>query len=59
MRQLTIHTFCGINAAYTDIMAHCFDLEQILHTIQNGFGFAFYEVDAVFQRAVPQTNIET
>ena len=50
MRQLTIHTFRGINGAYMDIMAHCFDLETILKIVRKGFGFRFYEVDAVFQR---------
>jgi S-adenosylmethionine/arginine decarboxylase-like enzyme len=51
MRQLTIHTFRGINAAYTDVMAHCFDLEKIVEIIREGFGFRFHEVDAVFQRS--------
>lgn len=50
MRQLTMHTFLGINGAYMDIMAHCFDLEAILEIVRKGFGFRFYEVDAVFQR---------
>ena len=50
MKQLTMHTFLGINAAYTDIMGYRFDLQSILKKIQQGFGFAFYEVDAIFQR---------
>jgi hypothetical protein len=50
MRQLTIHSFRGLNGAYMDIMAHRFDLEEILRIIQEGFGFRFFEVDAVFQR---------
>ncbi len=51
-RQLTIHTFAGLNGAYTDIMAHTFDLESIIRIIRDDFGFAFYEVDGVFQRQV-------
>jgi hypothetical protein len=49
-RQLTMHTFLGLNAAYSDIMGYTFDLQAILKTIQQGFGFSFYEVDAIFQR---------
>jgi S-adenosylmethionine/arginine decarboxylase-like enzyme len=52
LRQLTIHTFRGINGAYMDIMAHCFDLEEILRMVQEELGFRFYEVDAVYQRSV-------
>jgi hypothetical protein len=52
MKQLTVHTFKGINGAYADIMAHCFDLERIVEVIRKGFRFGFYEVDAVFQRSV-------
>jgi S-adenosylmethionine/arginine decarboxylase-like enzyme len=50
MRQLTMHSFRGLNGAYMDIMAHRFDLEEILRIIGDGFGFRFFEVDAVFQR---------
>ena len=53
MRQLTIHTFKGINGAFVDIMAHTYDLEEILRLIQDGFGFSYYEVDAVYQRSRP------
>jgi len=49
-RQLTIHTFKGINAAYTDIMGHVYDLERILSIIGKGFEFEYYEVDGIFQR---------
>jgi len=52
LRQLTMHTFRGLNGAYMDIMAHVFDLEKILRIIQEGFGFRFFEVDAIFQRSV-------
>jgi hypothetical protein len=51
MRQLTMHTFLGLNAAYSDIMGYTFDLQAILKTIQQGFGFTFYEIDAIFQRS--------
>lgn len=50
MKQLTMHSFLGLNAAYTDIMGYRFDLQSILKKIQQGFGFAYYEVDAIFQR---------
>jgi S-adenosylmethionine/arginine decarboxylase-like enzyme len=50
MKQLTIHTFAGINGAYTDIMAHTFDLEKILDIIKEGFKFKYYEVDGIVQR---------
>lgn len=49
-KQLTIHTFLGINGAYTDIMGFTFDLESILDVIKKGFEFSFYEVDGIFQR---------
>jgi len=49
-RQLTIHTFNGINAAYTDIMGHVYDLEQIVSIIGTGLGFEYYEIDGIFQR---------
>lgn len=52
MKQLTIHTFAGINGAYTDIMAHTFDLEKILNIIQKGFKFKYYEIDGIVQRMV-------
>lgn len=32
LRQLTMHTFVGINGAYTDIMAYTYNLEKILDT---------------------------
>lgn len=51
MRQITIHTFRGINGAYTDIMAHCFDLERIIRIVGKGFRFKFFEVDGIFQRS--------
>jgi S-adenosylmethionine/arginine decarboxylase-like enzyme len=53
MRQITIHTFIGINGAYTDIMAHCFDLERIIRIVGKGFHFKFFEVDGIFQRSAP------
>jgi S-adenosylmethionine/arginine decarboxylase-like enzyme len=49
-RQLTIHTFHGINAAYTDIMGHVYDLERIITIIGTGLGFEYYEIDGIFQR---------
>lgn len=49
-KQLTMHTFVGINGAYTDIMAHTFDLEKIISIIKSGFKFKFYEVDGIVQR---------
>lgn len=52
LRQLTLHTFRGINGAYMDVMARRFDLEKILAIIQKGFDFRFYEVDAIFQRGL-------
>jgi len=50
MKQLTMHTFLGINAAYTDIMGYTYDLEAIIKVIKKGFGFSFYEIDGIFQR---------
>ncbi len=50
MKQMTIHSFVGINAAYTDIMGYTFDLQGVLNVIQEGFEFSFYEVDGIFQR---------
>ena len=49
-RQLTMHTFLGVNAAFTDIMGHVFDLERAIKIIRHGFRFRYHEVDAVFQR---------
>jgi len=49
-RQLTIHTFRGINAAYTDIMGHVYDLERIITIIGKRLNFEYYEVDGIFQR---------
>jgi hypothetical protein len=57
MRQLTMHTFRGVNGAYMDVMAHCFDLEAILRIVQEGFLFKFYEVDAVFQRSLSNASL--
>jgi hypothetical protein len=48
--QLTIHTFAGINGAYSDVMARLFDIEAVVETIARGFDFRYYEVDGVFQR---------
>jgi S-adenosylmethionine/arginine decarboxylase-like enzyme len=49
-KQLTMHTFAGVNGAFTDIMAHTFDLEKILAIIQSGFRFKFFEIDGILQR---------
>ncbi|MFW5799752.1 MAG: hypothetical protein ACOCV8_02960, partial [Spirochaetota bacterium] len=51
-RQLTMHTFAGINGAYTDIMGYTFNLEKIIKIIKEGFKFKFYEVDGIFQRLI-------
>ncbi len=50
MKQLTMHTFAGVNGAFTDIMTHTFNIEKIISIIKEGFRFKFFEIDGILQR---------